>query len=325
MKQNLPDMMRAAVLDRFGGADMLVVRTIPTPKAGPEEVLIRVEYAGVGEWDPFEREGGYAQMLGIVPAFPYVLGSEGSGEIAAVGEQVDRFKAGDQVYAPAFLNPKGGFYAEYAAVNAGQVASIPSRLSMEQAGVMSGVGITGLRGLEDTLRLQPGEAVMIFGASGGIGHLAVQLARQIGARVLAVASGEDGVSLVKQLGAELVIDGHQDDVLAAARTFASQGLDAMLLTAGGAVAERAIEGVRSGGRIAYPNGVQITPPEHRMELEITGYYGDPDPEIIRRFSARMEKGAFHVHVAETYPLERAAQAHRALEDHYLGKLALKIR
>src|SRR5262247_3572603 len=179
-------------------------------------------------------------MLGIESQFPYVLGSEGAGVVAAVGESVSRFKKGDRVYAAGFLNPKGGFYAEYAAVKAELGSHVPDGLTIEQAGVMSGVAITALRGLDDTLGLKPGESVMIFGASGGIGHLAVQLAKRIGARVLAVASGDDGVTLCKKLGADSVVNGHKDDVAAAARQFAPDGLDAALLTAGGPKADEAL-------------------------------------------------------------------------------------
>ncbi|HEX5832144.1 MAG TPA: alcohol dehydrogenase catalytic domain-containing protein, partial [Gemmatimonadaceae bacterium] len=160
--------MRAVVIDRFGGPEVLTVREIPVPTLDAGEVLIRVEVAGVGEWDPFEREGGYAEMLGTEPSFPYVLGSEGAGVVAGVSEGVERFAVGDRVYASGFLNPKGGLYAEYAAVNADLVSRIPGRLTIEQAGVMSGVAITALRGLDDVLALEPGESVAILGASGGV-------------------------------------------------------------------------------------------------------------------------------------------------------------
>ncbi|MCG8458547.1 MAG: alcohol dehydrogenase catalytic domain-containing protein, partial [Holophagales bacterium] len=168
MERTTPNTMLAVALDRFGGPEELGLRTLPVPEVGPDEVLIRVESAGVGEWDPFEREGGYAEMLGIEPHFPYVLGSEGAGVVAAVGESVSRFKKGDRVYAAGFLNPKGGFYAEYAAVKADVAAHIPDGLTTEQAGVTPGVAITALRGLDDTLTLKSGESVMVFGASGGV-------------------------------------------------------------------------------------------------------------------------------------------------------------
>src|SRR6266436_5807563 len=104
-KQNT---MQAAAIDRFGGIETITLRTLPVPEGGPDEVLIRVESAGVAVWDVFEREGGFAQMFGIEPKFPYVLGSDGAGTVAAVGEQVSRFKEGDRVYAAACGVCEGG-------------------------------------------------------------------------------------------------------------------------------------------------------------------------------------------------------------------------
>jgi NADPH:quinone reductase-like Zn-dependent oxidoreductase len=316
--------MRAIVINAFGGPEQLTLQTLPVPAVGQNEVLIRVETAGVGEWDPFEREGGYASMQGTEPSFPYLLGSEGGGVVAAVGEQVTRFQLGDRVYGTGFLNPRGGFYAEYAAVDAELVSPTPDQLSTAQAGVMSGVAVTALRGLEDTLALQRGETVLIFGASGGIGHVAVQLAKRLGARVLAVASGPDGVALVEQLGADQTLDGRSDDVLAAARSFAPDGLDAALLTAGGEAAERALASLRAGGRAAYPNGIDPEP-QPRRDVQISGYNGEPDRDILERLNRLIGAGPFTVHIAQTFPLSEAREAHRALEDHYLGKLALRVR
>ena len=315
--------MRAVAIDRFGGVEVLRTRDVPAPRIDRQEVLVRVEAAGVGEWDPFEREGGYARMIGTQPDFPYVLGSEGAGVVEAVGGDVARFRPGDRVYAVGFLNPKGGFYAELAAVRADLVAPLPRGLSIEQAAVMGGVGITALRGLEDTLHLRAGESLLVFGASGGIGHLAVQLAKRMGARVLAVASGADGVALAKELGADLVVDGRNSDVVAAARDLAPGGLDAALLTAGGDTAQRALSALRAGGRVAWPTGVEPEP-QGRPELQLTGFNGEPDGDILARFHRAVTAGPFTVHVARSFPLEQAAQAHRALEAHYLGKLALRL-
>jgi NADPH2:quinone reductase len=315
--------MHAAAIDRFGGVDTLKMQTLPVPKVGPDEILIRVESAGVGAWDPFEREGEFAKLFGTRPKFPYVIGTEGAGTVAAVGEQVDRFKEGDRVYAVRRVeSPKGGFYAEYAEVKADYAAHVPDKLPTEQAGVVLADAITGLRGLEEILGVKRGESVMIFGASGGIGHMAVQLAKRMGARVFAVASGDDGVALAKRLGAETVVDGHKEDVAAAARKFAPSGLDAALLTAGGEAAEHALTAVREGGRVAYPNGVEPVP-KGRPGMKITAYDGEPSRESIEKLNRLIESGPFEAHVARTFSLAQAGEAHRALDRHYLGKLALR--
>jgi NADPH:quinone reductase-like Zn-dependent oxidoreductase len=312
--------MQAAAIDEFGGA--ITPHMLPVPQAGPDEILIRVESAGIGVWDPFEQQGGFAKMMGTQPRFPYVLGSEGAGTITEVGRQVQGFKKGDRVYAMALANPKGGFYAEYAAVGAEHASPIPASLTVEQAGVMPVDAMTALIGLDEILRLKSGESILIFGASGGIGHLAVQLAKRMGARVLAVASGSDGVALVKRLGADAVIDGRRDDITADARKFSPNGIDCILLTAGGEAMEKAIQTCRAGGRVAYPNGVDPAP-SPRPGVTIQNYDVEPTSQSIARLNHLITQAPFEVHVARTFPLDQAAQAHQALNQHFLGKMALR--
>jgi len=276
--------MRAVALDRFGGPETLKMQTLPVPAIAPDEILIRVEAAGVGAWDPFEREGGFTEITGREAKFPYVLGTDGAGVIAAVGGQVSRFKEGDHVYALELANPNGGFYAEYAVVKADNASIIPADLTMEQAAVLPSDAVTALNGLDDVLRLKRGESVMIFGASGGIGHLAVQLAKRLGARVFAVASGDDGVALAKRLGADAVADGRGEGVLEAAREFARDGIDAALVTAGGEAIDRALSAIRVNGRVAYPNGVMPQPnPPHQMQIQ--NYDGEPSREVLDKLNA----------------------------------------
>src|SRR6185295_5780859 len=124
--------MRAVALDEFGGPEALKIQNIPIPQAEAQEILIRVEAAGVGAWDPYEREGRFVEIMGVKPTFPYVLGTDGAGTIAAVGKNVSRFKEGDRVYAAELANPKGGFYAQYAAVKEDNASPIPGNLTMEQ-------------------------------------------------------------------------------------------------------------------------------------------------------------------------------------------------
>ena len=323
MQTSTQDSMRAVAIDRFGGLDTLQERSVPRPTPGAGDVLVHVEVAGVGEWDPFEREGGFAEMTGQTPKFPYVLGSEGAGTVAAVGPGVDRFEVGDRVYAAGFINPKGGFYAEYAAVAQDLVSPVPGQLTTEQAAVMGGVGVTALRGLDDVLELQSGESIIIVGASGGVGHVAVQLAKRMGARVLAVASGEDGVELVTRLGADAAIDGRHGDVRAAAKAFAPEGADAALIVAGGRVAEEALSALREGGRGAFPDGVEPAP-NPRGGIRLDRFDGHADADILDRLNRAIEEGHFEVLVSQVFPLDEAAAAHRAVGHHHLGKLALRV-
>ena len=219
------------------------------------------------------------------------------------------------------LSAKNGFYAEYTVLKADEIAPLPKGLSLEAGGAMPADAITALCGLE-ILALQPGENLVVFGASGGIGHLAVQLAKRMRARVLAVASGKDGVALVRTLGADAAVDGHGGEVGQAARAFAPDGIGAALVTASGDGLDEALDSLRTGARVAYPHGVEPEP-QHRAGVDLHAYDGRATPELFERLNRWIEAGPFTVCVAATYSLDRAAVAHRALSQHRLGKLALK--
>jgi len=184
-------------------------------------------------------------------------------------------------------------------------------------------GLTALTGLEEVLDLQSGESLMVFGASGGVGHLALQLAKDLGANVFAIASGDDGVQLVKKLGADIAVDGRRENVLNAARKFASNGIDCALVTAGGDKTDEALSAIRKGGRIAYPNGV-MPKPAAPSGVEIEAYDGELRRDLIERMNELIESGPFNVHVDQTFRLEEAARAQEALDEHHLGKIALRV-
>jgi len=319
----IPTQMRAIAIESFGGVDKLRLQTLPVPRADAGEVLIRVSYAGVAVWDPIEREGYFAQMMNMQPKFPLIIGSEGAGEVVAVGGGVTTPRVGDQVYGVGFLNPKGGFYAEYAAVKADMTHPLPPSMNAEQASTYVVDAGTALRGLDDVLHLKSGESILIFGAGGGLGHLAVQLAKRMGAKVLAVASGSDGVELCKKIGADMAINGRADDVVSAAKRFVDGGIDTALLAAGGPAADKALTTLKSTGRVAYPNGVEPIP-KPPAGIIAAAYDCDPEPEIFARLHRLVGNAPFTVHVAKTFPLEQAAEAQRMLDSHYLGKLTLKV-
>jgi NADPH:quinone reductase-like Zn-dependent oxidoreductase len=268
-------------------------------------------------WDPYVRSGEVE--LGE-SRFPRVIGNDGSGEVVAVGDAVRGFRVGDRVYA---YSLEGGFYAEYVALPEDAVAHIPQGLSTEEAGALGADGVTALLGLEDQLHLAPGHTLMVYGASGGIGHLAVQLAKRMGARVLAVASGPDGVELVRKLGADAAVDGKRADVARAARDFAPGGLDAALVLVHGESLGAALAAMRKGGRVAHPNGVEPTPKAPKG-VKVLAYDGEPSREAFERLNRLIGAGPFHVELGKVYPLEEAARAHREIEQHHLGKLALRI-
>ena len=312
--------MKAIAIDRYGGKEMLTLRELPVPAYGPDEVLVKVEVAGVGVWDAMVRSG---VMDAKAPAtFPLILGADCAGTITEAGAQVHGFQAGDKVYGYSFLSPKGGSYAEYVVLPSAQVALVPEGLPTEQAGALAVPGLTALHGLTTALQLQAGGRLLIFG-TGSVGNLAIQLAKRLDVLVLAVASGEDSVALARAAGADEVVDGKGGDLNAAIRRFAPQGLDAVLATINAQGLDVAIAAIRQGGRLAYPNGVQ---PEPKANDGVTavGYDGAPDRQTFDKLNALIAAGPFSVYIDQTFPLNEAAQAQAAMEKHHLGRMALLI-
>lgn len=316
----LPRTMRAVVIDRFGPPSVLKPRTVPVPDVGPDEILIAVCAAGVGIWDAKIRDGTWAEGR---TRFPLVLGTDGAGVVAARGARVRRFEVGDRVWAYQYQNPKGGFYSESVAVAARSAALAPASLTFEEAAAACVTGLTALQGIDEHLAVRAGQSVLVFGAAGAVGTLAVQFAKRRGARVLSVASGPDGVALTRRLGADVAIDGRRD--VGGLSELAPEGLDAVLALAGGEALERCLALVRPGGRVAYPNGVEPEP-RRRPKLRVVAYDAVADPRAFSRLERAVEEARLQVPIAAVFPIERAAKAHERIEKgHVLGRIVLRIR
>ena len=321
--RSTPAEMKAAAIDELGPPSVLELRDVPVPRPGPHEVLVAVHAAGVGTWDAKIRDGTWAEdeVHG-----PKILGTDGAGVIAEVGERVRRLSVGDRVWAYEFDNPKGGFYAEYAVVDMDHVGALPSRLTMQQAGAGAATGLTALQGCVDHLELRRGETVMIFGASGAVGTLAVQFAaRYRRARVIAIASGSVARVLLEKLGAEVVIDGRRRDALDRIKEAAPDGLDAILALAGSRVLNASIDLVKPRGRVAFPNGVE-PPPRRRKRVRVIGYDADASPTAFAQLARAVDAAELTVPIAKRFPLAKAAKAHALVErGHVVGRVVLRIR
>jgi NADPH2:quinone reductase len=324
VRTKLPTTMRAAAIDKAGGPEVLTIHTLPVPQVGADEILIAVHTAGVAVWDADIR-----QRLVYInkPRFPYILGSDGAGVVAAVGSAVKTFEVGDPVYAYCWDNPKGGFYAEYVAVPTKCVARLPKGVTLDNAGALGASGLTALQGIEGALQIKQGETLIVHGASGAVGTLAIQIAKLRGAKVLATASGEDGIALVRRLGADAAVDGRRGDIAAAARSFAPQGVDAVLALAGGDALERCMNSLRAGGRVAFPRGVEPEP-KPREGISIVPYdaISEPEDAQLARLNHAIEALKFEIPIAAEFALADAAKAHERLAaGHLLGKIVLRIR
>jgi len=323
-RQEIPQTMNAAAIDEFGPPAVLALHQLPVPKPGPREVLISLDAAGVGSWDGLVRDGSW-RPWGPDRRFPIVPGTDGAGVVAATGANVRGVRPGDRVWACHYSNPKGGFYAEYVAVDVGSVGRAPEHLTLLEAGAAPTTGLTALQGIDDALHLRQGETILIFGASGGVGSLAVQFAALRGARVFGTASIPEAATLIRGLGASEVIDARRPEEIGRLKKLAPDGLDAVLALAGGKGLEGCIDFVRANGRVAYPNGVEPEPPQ-RANLRLVAYDGEYGPREFEALSQAAAESQLRVPIAATYPLDRAAEAHTRVEKgRLLGRVALRIR
>jgi NADPH:quinone reductase len=255
---------------------------------------------------------------------PSGAGIDGAGIVVARGARVRRIQLGDRVYAYEFGNRQGGFYAEFAVVDAEHVARVPKRLDLRDAGAVAATGLTALQGI-NALDLRPGQTVLIFGASGAVGTMAVQFAAQRGAHVIATASGAAPARLVRKLGAHRVIDARRTESIDRLRTFAPAGLDAVLALAGGDELERCLDFMRPRGRVVHPNGIEPVPMERRT-FRVRAFDAVPSPREFDKLNRHLGNGKIRVPIAASYPLGKAAQAHRRLDRaHLLGRMVLQVR
>lgn len=315
-------MMKAAAIDRFGPPSVLKLRELPVPEIDDDEVLVRLAVAGVGFWDAKIRDGTWAEGK---LSFPLVLGTDGAGVVQQRGASVRRVAVGDKVWAYSYDNPKGGFYAEYVAVDANDVARIPRLFDFLQAGASAVTALTAVQGIDDHLEVKRSETVLIFGASGAVGTLALQFAKRRGARVFGTGSGDEAKKLVLDLGADAVFDARGADPAAILEALAPNGVDATLACAGGPALERCLERMRRGGRVAYPNGVE-PPPKKRPNIRVTAYDATTGPKEWAHLERAVLAAKLRVPIAELHPLEDAWKAHARIEKgHVLGRIALRIR
>jgi NADPH:quinone reductase len=319
-QQKIPTSMKAAAIDRFGPPSAITLHRLPVPKPGPREILVALRAAGVGGWDESIRDGSW--RLPGRTKFPLVLGTDGAGIVAATGARAKRFRAGDRVWA---YDPAAGFYAEYVAVGENNAGRVPRRLDLDHAGAGAVTALTALQGIDDALKVRRGETVLIFGATGAVGTLAIQFARRHGARVIATASGRSARALVKRLGASAAVDARSGDAASRLRELTREsGIDAVLALAGGDGLEQCLDFVRDAGRIAYPNGIEPEP-NPRRRFRIKAYDAVAGPRQFAELERAVNQARLRVPIAAQYPLASAATAHRRQHSHVLGRIVLRIR
>jgi NADPH:quinone reductase-like Zn-dependent oxidoreductase len=316
-----PATMRAVRLHEYGGPDRLELDDVPRPVAAPGEVLLRVRYASINPIDWKLREGLVRNWWPL--ALPAVLGRDVSGDVVQVGEGVSGIGCGDAVAAflgraPEAAAGRGG-YAEYVAVDARDVVRKPGNIDYAQAAAFPLVAVTAWAALVDAGQVQAGERVLVHGGAGGVGSMAVQIAKAKGAHVIATASARNH-EFVKSLGAEQAIDYRNvqfETVL--------KDVDLVIDTVGGDTLARSPRVLRDGGRLVSIAGRPPAECGRRIACPTDRDSAGQDERAMRELAAMIEAGALRIHVDEVFPLERAGEAQeRNREGHTRGKIVLEV-
>ncbi|NUW33054.1 NADP-dependent oxidoreductase [Nonomuraea sp. SMC257] len=315
--------MRAVSQPAFGGPEVLEPVRVPRPEPLPTEVLVRVRAAGVNPVDWKTRSGG--GMAGVLGQPPFILGWDVSGVVEEVGFGVTTWKPGDEVYGMPWFPRAAGGYAEYVTAPSRQFARKPATLDHEHAAAVPLAALTAWQALTDTAGVRPGQRVLIHAGAGGVGHLAVQFARHLGAHVVTTARAAKHEWL-RKLGAEETIDyttTRFEDAVA--------DVDVVIDLVGDghdATSTRSLGVLRPGGLlVAVPSGVspEVAERARAAGVRATPFLVEPDAPALARIAALIDQGDVAVEVEGVLPLEQAAEAHRRGEEgRTRGKLVLNV-
>ncbi len=315
--------MKAMVIDAFGGAEAMYMTEIATPVPGPGEVLIRIRATSVNPVEWKIREGHLARLFPC--SFPLILGWDAAGTIAAVGEGVTGFAIGDRVWSYCRKSDiQWGTYAEYVTMAADAVAPMPANLSFAEASTIPLVGLTAWQTLFDVAAIRPGQSVLIHAGAGGIGSLAVPLAKWAGATVIATARAANH-DYVRALGADHVIDYSTEDFAAATKALVPEGVDMVFGTVGGEVLTRSYAVVKPGGILVSITDKTDKEAAERFGIRVKYVFVQPNGPQLRRLAGLVECGTLRPPEIEEMPLTQAAEAlERNKLGHVRGKLVLMV-
>lgn len=315
-QSSAPSLMKAWRVHEFGPPEAMIFETIPRPDPGPGEVLVKVHAAGVGPWDGWIRAG-----RSVLPQpLPLTLGSDLSGEVAALGSGISDMTVGDHVFGVTNTRFVGA-YAEYAVASAGMLAKKPDSLSHVEAASVPVIAVTAWQGLFDQARLEAGQTVVIHGAAGNVGAYAVQLARRARLHSIATAGTED-IDYVRALGAERVVDFRtqrfEDQV---------KGADAVLDLVGGDTQIRSFQVLRPGGKLI--SAVSQPDQDRAKHHGVTAafFLVEVTTERLGRIAELIDHGELKTRIGVVVPLADARDAHLMLDGRRLqpkGKIIISV-
>jgi NADPH:quinone reductase-like Zn-dependent oxidoreductase len=311
--------MRAVVAETTGGPEVLRLREVPRPVPGLTEILVRVRAAGVNPTDWKSRAGG---GLGD-KTFPAILGYDVAGVIEEVGPGVTMYRPGDEVLGMPLFPALPGAYAEYVAAPSRHFVPKPASLSFEQAAGLPLAALTAWQGLFDTAKLHSGQLVLVHAAAGGVGHLAVQIAKSAGAYVIGTASAAKH-DFVRALGADEMIDYRTEDF---AEVLREAPVDVVFDPVAGDYSARSLAVLKDGGALVSILPVDPAAAETARTRGIpTGFtLVEPDRLALTAITELVEQGALRVEIDSVFPLAEAAEAHRHGETNRAsGKIVLSV-
>ncbi|HEU5126026.1 MAG TPA: NADPH:quinone reductase [Verrucomicrobiae bacterium] len=329
--------MKAAFIHQPGPAESIVFGDLPKPTPSRTECLVQVAAADVNPIDVYVRSGAISARLPT----PYILGRDLAGTVAAVGDEVKNFKLGDRVWATSEgSNGRQGTFAEFAVVEESWLYPIPANVKDEDIAAISLVGITAHLGLVPHARLRAGEVLFVNGGTGGVGSSVVQMAKLLGARVITTAGSAEKVAAAKQLGADLALNYKTENVDAAIKTFAPNGVNVWWETLREPNFERTIPLLALRGRMVVMAGREAKPvfpvgPFYIKDCSLHGFAmfnatAEEQRNAAEQINRWMAGGKLKAQIDRVLPLAQAAQAHRLQEDSTVhktsalsGKIVLK--
>ena len=317
--------MKAIFYEQHGTAEVLQVGERPTPEPQDNEVLVEVVATSVNPIDRRLRSGELQEY--ITRTFPVVPGWDLAGKIAKVGAKVTDWQVGDEVLGLAFTwSIQHGSYAEYCPIDTASITEKPASISFEQAAALPLVSLTAWQALSEFGELKAGQSVFIQAGAGGVGSVAIPMAKHLGAKVYTTTSAKNH-DYVKSLGADVIIDYNAEDYESALRQHEPNGVDLVLeALLGNGTAEAAIRLTKDGGRVAYMNN---EPPE-MDEIKLRNIKAEflhhrPDGAMLRELVDLYESGKISLPKVQVRPLEEAMDAHLESEKgHTQGKIVLRV-
>lgn len=314
--------MKAVVIESFGGVEVLKLSEVPVPQPTDSQILVEIKYAAINPVDWKIRQGYLKDIFPHI--FPVILGWDAAGVVAKVGKNVRNFKVGDKVYSYT-RKPEvhGGTYAQFVTLDEASVAHMPTTIDFAQASSLPLTGLTAYQALHDIASIRAGENVLILGGSGGVGGLAIQIAKAAGANVIATTS-TGNKDYVKSLGADFVVDYLKENV---PTTIANLNLniDVVLDTVGGETQKNAFDLVRDGGRFV---SIVDTPDVSKLQprsVQSGFHFVTPSGRQLEKIASLVDDGKLDVLPLTKFNLEDIADAHRLSQSaRTRGKIVVAI-